>query len=59
MLRQLGCMEALDGFRWMVLDTCGDGQGLWHFWWFGTRDATDGWRIEARPAVRSVFDSLE
>jgi hypothetical protein len=27
--------------------------------WFGIRDAIDGWRIEARPAVRSVFDSPE
>jgi hypothetical protein len=27
--------------------------------WFGIRDAIDGWRIEARPSVRSVFDSPE
>jgi hypothetical protein len=58
-LRQLGRMEALHGLRRMVSDTCGDGQGSWYFWWFGTRDAIDGWRIEARPAVRSVFNSPE
>jgi hypothetical protein len=25
--------------------------------WFGTRDVIDGWQIEARSAVRSVFES--
>jgi hypothetical protein len=25
--------------------------------WFGIRGAIDGWRIEARPAVRTVIDS--
>jgi hypothetical protein len=30
-MRHLGRMEALDELWMTVLDTCGDGQGLWRF----------------------------
>jgi hypothetical protein len=56
-LRHLGCMEAdFDEWCWthvMMDKVCG------FLGWFGIRDTIDGWRIEARPAIRNVFDSPE
>jgi hypothetical protein len=51
---QLGHMADFGGRCWTRVAMA---KGCSILGWFGIRDAIDGWRTEARSALRSVFDS--